>query len=814
MKFQTLILSVAINALAIPSLGIAAPGDVDLTFNPDANGQVVTAAIQPDGKIVMGGEFTAVGGTSRNRIARVNPDGSLDMGFNPEANGLVHSTAVQTDGKIIVGGLFTQMGGVTRNRIARLNADGSLDTGFNPNASNYVYTVVPQSDGKILIGGGFSTVGGITRQGIARLNADGSLDAGFNPIINGEATTVLLENDGQIIIGGGFTLVGGVGRSRIARLNSDGTLDLSFNPNANNTVYCAALDGSARILIGGSFSTVGGVSRANIARLNSNGTVDTDFVSYANSLVYSIATQTNGKSIIAGILTSTGGQPRNRIAKLSADGSVDTSFNPNANLEVNNAAIQENGDVVLSGFFSSVGGIARSKIARIGNEAATESLSISDSSRIEWMRGGASPETQHVTFELSTTGGVSWVPLGTGTRVAGGWELAGISLPGSGQIRARARTTSGIYCGSSGLVETVVPFTVVFPEIAVEQPLNSDIPDGGSQGFGSMNVGADSSLTFVVKNTGTAPLDISSVSVTGGNTGDFSVNSGGMIPSVPAGQSTSFSVTFSPVATGSRSTTLQISNNDGDEAIFDIALTGTGTAPEIEVRQPSFSIIADGGIKNFGTVAVNGSTSLVFTIKNSGTGDLTGLGITFDGTDSGVFSVTSPPVAPVSGPTGSTTFTVRFAPTTAGPKTAALHIANNDSDENPYDITLLGNVSAQEIWRQTHFGSIQNVGDGADLNDYEGDGLVNLTEYAFGLHPKQNSAGQLPQGQIIGPNYVVFFNRPSGVSGVTYGAEWSTTLMPLSWTPITDTGFAPQHVFSVPIGGNSGLFFRFKTTSP
>jgi hypothetical protein len=238
------------------------------------------------------------------------------------------------------------------------------------------------------------------------------------------------------------------------------------------------------------------------------------------------------------------------------------------------------------------------------------------------------------------------------------------------------------------------------------------------------------------------------------------------------------------------------------------------TPPEIEVRQPSVSVIADGGTKNFGAVAVNGSASLVFTIKNTGAGDLTGLGITFDGTDPSVFSVTSPPVTPVSGPTGSTTFTVRFAPTTSGPKTAALHIANNDSDENPYDITLLGNVSAQEIWRQTHFGSIQNVGDGADLNDYEGDGLVNLTEYAFGLHPKQNNAGQLPQGQIIGPNYVVFFNQPSGVSGITYGAEWSATLMPLSWTPITDTGFAPQHVFSVPIGGNTSLFFRFKITSP
>jgi hypothetical protein len=354
------------------------------------------------------------------------------------------------------------------------------------------------------------------------------------------------------------------------------------------------------------------------------------------------------------------------------------------------------------------------------------------------------------------------------------------------------------------------------PEITVEQPLATELTDGTSSiVFGSVIVGTTGApKPFTIKNTGSAALNITGVNVLGGNAGDFLVNTGGMISSLPAGQSTSFGVTFAPSAAGSRSTTLQILSNDLDEATFDIGITGVATAPEIEVNQPSLSGIADGGFRDFGAVAVNSSTSLVFTIKNTGNADLTGLGISFDGTDPSVFSVTSPPVAPVSGPTGSTTFTVRFAPTTSGPKTAALHIANNDADENAYDITLLGNVSAQEVWRQTHFGSIQNTGDGADLNDYERDGHVNLVEYAFGLNPKANSAGQLPQGQIIGGNYMVFFNQPSNVSGITYGAEWSTSLMPLSWTSIPDAIFGFQHVFSFPIGGNTRLFFRFKVTSP
>ena len=60
---------------------------------------------------------------------------SANDGFNPNANVTVHSIAVQADGKILVGGEFTTIGVVTRNRIARLNPDGSLDTGFNPNAN-------------------------------------------------------------------------------------------------------------------------------------------------------------------------------------------------------------------------------------------------------------------------------------------------------------------------------------------------------------------------------------------------------------------------------------------------------------------------------------------------------------------------------------------------------------------------------------------------------------------------------------------------------------------------------------------------------
>ncbi|MBE0540032.1 MAG: choice-of-anchor D domain-containing protein, partial [Verrucomicrobia bacterium] len=138
---------------------------------------------------------------------------------------------------------------------------------------------------------------------------------------------------------------------------------------------------------------------------------------------------------------------------------------------------------------------------------------------------------------------------------------------------------------------------------------------------------------------------------------------------------------------------LHIASNDSDENPFDIALTGTGTTaavPEIAVEQPAGTDLVDGvGSRNFGSVLVGTNTSLTFTIRNVGSANLTGLGITIDGADAAQFTVTANPTAPVA-PGGSTTFTVRFTPTSAGVKNAALHIASNDSDENPFDIALTG----------------------------------------------------------------------------------------------------------------------------
>ena len=97
---------------------------LDLTFDPNMSNQVHAIAIQSDGKILIGGEFTTVGGVVRNYIARLNSDGTLDAGFDPNVNGNVPAIAIQSDGKILIGGDFTTVGGVIRNRIARCMREG------------------------------------------------------------------------------------------------------------------------------------------------------------------------------------------------------------------------------------------------------------------------------------------------------------------------------------------------------------------------------------------------------------------------------------------------------------------------------------------------------------------------------------------------------------------------------------------------------------------------------------------------------------------------------------------------------------------
>lgn len=252
----------------------------------------------------------------------------------------------------------------------------------------------------------------------------------------------------------------------------------------------------------------------------------------------------------------------------------------------------------------------------------------------------------------------------------------------------------------------------------------------------------------------------------------------------------------------------------------DNSMAGAGAAyvfllppdPEIAVEQPVGTDVPDGDERSFGAVPPGGATNLTFTIYNSGAGSLTGLTVTKDGAAADDFTVTDGPVAPVE-PGSNTTFTVQFAPTSSGEKRAAIHIASNDADEDPFDITLSGTgLTALETWRLSYFGTTQDSGDAADMADPEADGVENLKEFGFGLNPLLSDSFRLPQPMRVGNDLVISFTAPSGVSGITYGAESSTDL--IEWDPVTDSESGTTHTFSIQVGPDPERFLRLTVTSP
>ena len=288
------------------------------------------------------------------------------------------------------------------------------------------------------------------------------MDPEFNPDPNSTVSSLALQADGQILVSGVFTTLGGQPRAHLARLNADGTLDAGFNPAANSSVYSLAVQADGSILVGGAFTTLGGQARSRLARLNADGTLDPSFSPGADGSVYSLAVQADGKILAAGSFTTLGGEPRSYVGRLNADGTVDPAFPPALNNFVYALAVQADGKTVLGGAFTTLGGLPCNGLARFDPiEPATQSLTCDDST-VTWWRGGTSPEVWQTSFDYSADG-LHWTSLGLGTRVSGlpagqtgGWELAGLSLPPAGTLRARGYVTGGQFNGSAGFVETML----------------------------------------------------------------------------------------------------------------------------------------------------------------------------------------------------------------------------------------------------------------------------------------------------------------------------------------------------------------------
>ena len=402
---------------------IETDGTLDSSFNAGrfTNGLVTASTLQPDGKLLIGGQFTVVHGVGRQCIARLNADGTLDGSFVP---GFVSATSIQTislqtDGRIIICGSIETVSGVFRS-IVRLNSDGSLDASFDPgrkisydglddgngNATfpGTVYAAVLQADGKFVVVGQFFFIitgpgTNVARSCVARFNSDGTFDASYNPGAGAVQSTFpggavafyaarqrVGSNANKVIISGFFDTFDGHAVPGLARLNTDGSFDSTFTPGTgtNSSVFGLFVQADDQIFVFGFFTSFNGVACSSVVRLNTSGSVDSGFSTGAfqeygeNAEVFDVAQQPNGKLIVTGAFHSLGGITANNVARLETNGARDASFSGAgagpSSYQVTTAVVRpSDGKVFFGGYFSTFGGQERNNIAWANADGSVDS---------------------------------------------------------------------------------------------------------------------------------------------------------------------------------------------------------------------------------------------------------------------------------------------------------------------------------------------------------------------------------------------------------------------------------------------------------
>lgn len=272
------------NAAAFDSNGVITG------WAPNPSG-TVRALVELDDSIYLGGNFTAVGGQSRSRLAAVDPVTGAPSTWNPSANAAVNALA-KHGSTIYAGGDFTAAGGQSRSHLAAFTSDSSTATSWNPGVNSTV-NVIAAHDSTIYAGGAFTTAGGQARNRLAAFPAGTSAVTAWNPNVNSTVYGLYVSPSNTIYAGGSFTTAGGQARSRLAAFTVSTGAVTGWNPNASGPIWTIGGVGN-NIWVGGLFATVGGQSRANVAGLRASNGTATGWNPGADAGVHSIVVDGSG----------------------------------------------------------------------------------------------------------------------------------------------------------------------------------------------------------------------------------------------------------------------------------------------------------------------------------------------------------------------------------------------------------------------------------------------------------------------------------------------------------------------------------------
>jgi uncharacterized delta-60 repeat protein len=380
------------------------------TFPPPKlgiDGAVTAIAVQSDEKIILAGNFTAFNETVVYDIVRLNKNGTLDTSFNaglasgPDNNDIINSIALQSDGKVIVGGDFTSFNGVSgRNRLVRLNTDGTVDTTFLTNIGTAIPSGFPdeeevrcvavQADNKIIVGGKFATFNSIASKNFIRLNSDGTRDTAFmanlgtgftHSVFSGSdrVSAINVQSDNSILVAGQFNSLNGTVVRNIVKLNQDGTRQTSFTTNigtgADQEILAVTTKPDGKIVIAGQFNAFNGHTISKVAQLQSSGARDTSFNpgSGTLSLLYAVTAQADNKILIGGQFSSFSSSDVKGFARLLENGSLDGGFNNESPMgqptrDIRSIVIQPDKKILIGGNFRSEAKLLKNGVARIGSD--------------------------------------------------------------------------------------------------------------------------------------------------------------------------------------------------------------------------------------------------------------------------------------------------------------------------------------------------------------------------------------------------------------------------------------------------------------
>ncbi len=343
---------------------------LDTTFRTFAPYSIpLDIELQPDGKLLVVGNFSEYDDKATDGIVRLNKNGQVDTNFVASKSGGqavdARVVALAPDGKIYLGGTFSKFRGHMSSGIVRLNSDGSVDQSFSyvvehPLPVSGIYI---QTDGKILVA---------DTQKLNRLSPEGMIDPSFafSYETNETMTAGALLPDGKFLI----SLLSLNDRLRVLRLNTDGTVDSFFSLDARirsagsssrNMKLFPLTDG--HIIIAGGF--VG--ARLSVARLNANGSLDESFDAGWVGFPSTAIIRPDGKIIIGGQFV--GGLGNRTLAQLLPDGAIDLGFKVAiADTTISDLALQPDGKLIVAGDFGAVDGVDRARIARLNVSAASD----------------------------------------------------------------------------------------------------------------------------------------------------------------------------------------------------------------------------------------------------------------------------------------------------------------------------------------------------------------------------------------------------------------------------------------------------------